>query len=238
MLTQAHLHVGDRFTAHLNGKALRLHLVGEILDQDNNDLLLRGGWSALAAADPSIQPGSYEVQLRPGTDPQQYATQIRNQSGGALDANATERSDADSSFILLNTVIAGLALVLTAIAVAGVFNTVVLTTREKARDVAILKTVGMAPVQVVAMVIASVALLGLIAGAIGAPLGLELHRQILLFMGQIASGTGIPPAFFDLINHAVLPLLALTGMAVAAVGAWVPAQWAASSGVAEVLQAE
>jgi putative ABC transport system permease protein len=88
------------------------------------------------------------------------------------------------------------------------------------------------------MVIASVALLGLIAGGIGVPLGLELHRQILLFMGQIASGTGIPPAFFDLINHAVLPLLALSGMAVAAVGAWVPAQWAASSGVAEVLQAE
>jgi peptidoglycan/LPS O-acetylase OafA/YrhL len=37
---------------------------------------------------------------------------------------------------------------------------------------------------------------------------------------------------------AALPLLALAGVAIAALGAWVPAQWAASSGVAEVLQAE
>jgi putative ABC transport system permease protein len=57
-------------------------------------------------------------------------------------------------------------------------------------------------------------------------------------MGQAASGTRIPPAFFDLINHAELPLLALAGVVIAAIGAWLPAQWAASSGVAEVLQAE
>jgi putative ABC transport system permease protein len=128
--------------------------------------------------------------------------------------------------------------VLTAIAVAGVFNTVVLTTREKVRDVAILKAVGMAPGQIVAMVVASVALLGLVAGGLGIPVGLVLHREILQSMGQIATGTAIPPSFFDLISHAVLPLLALAGVAIAAVGAWVPAQWAASSGVAEVLQAE
>jgi putative ABC transport system permease protein len=96
----------------------------------------------------------------------------------------------------------------------------------------------MAPAQVVAMVVASVALLGLVGGIVGIPVGLVLHRVILRSMGQIATGTAIPPDFFDLIGHAVLPLLALAGMATAAMGAWAPAQWAASSGVAEVLQAE
>ena len=57
-------------------------------------------------------------------------------------------------------------------------------------------------------------------------------------MGQIATETAIPGGYFDLISHAVLPLLALAGVAISAVGAWVPAQWAAASGVAEVLQAE
>jgi len=122
--------------------------------------------------------------------------------------------------------------------VAGVFNTVILTTREKVRDVAILKAVGMAPRQVVAMVVSSVVALGLVAGIIGIPLGLLLHALVLTFMARAASGSDIPPSFFDLINHAELPLLGLAGVIIAALGAWAPAQWAASSGVVEVLQTE
>ena len=131
-----------------------------------------------------------------------------------------------------------LAIVLIAIAVAGVFNTVILTRREKVRDVAILKAVGMAPRQVVGMVIASVVLLGLGAGVVGIPLGLLLHAKVISLMAQAASGTNIPPSFFDLINHAELPLLALAGVVIAAPGAWMPAQRAASSRVVDVLQAE
>jgi putative ABC transport system permease protein len=54
----------------------------------------------------------------------------------------------------------------------------------------------------------------------------------------VASGTAIPPAFFDLISPVLFPLLVLVGVVIAALGAWLPAQWAASSKVAEVLQAE
>ncbi len=238
LLEQAHLKAGDTFTAQMHGQAVRLKLVGEILDQQDDDLLLRGGWATLAAVSPGVAADTYEVQLKPGTDPETYARNLGNQAPLGLSADVIENSSEDTSFLLLNTVIAGLALILTAIAVAGVFNTVLLTTREKVRDLAILKAVGMAPAQVVTMVVASVALLGLVAGGLGIPVGLLLHRAILQFMGQIATGTNIPPAFFDLISHAVLPLLALTGVAVAALGAWLPAQWAASGGVAEVLQSE
>lgn len=76
------------------------------------------------------------------------------------------------------------------------------------------------------------------AGALGIPTGLLLHRAILQTMGQVATGTNIPPGFLDPVGHAALPLLALTGVAVAALGAWIPAQWAAAGRVAEVLQAE
>jgi len=60
------------------------------------------------------------------------------------------------------------------------------------------------------MVVTSVALLGVIAGAIGIPVGLVLHRNILSFMGKIASGTNIPPSFFDPISHIMYPLLLLS----------------------------
>jgi putative ABC transport system permease protein len=93
-----------------------------------------------------------------------------------------------------------------ALGLAGVFNTVMLSTREKARDIGILKVYGMTPAQTVAMVLCSVAVLGAVAGVLGLPLG-EF-------------------------------LLVLIGLAVALLGALVPARWAAASRVAAVLHAE
>lgn len=239
-LRQTGLHVGDTFTARgrVSGSVVRLRLVGEILDETGDDLLLRGDWATLAAAEPRARAGVYEVQLRAGTDAGAYAARLNGAANGELLAQSTRSSDTDVSFVLLQTVIGALAVVLVTIAVAGVFNTVVLTTRERVRDVAILKAVGMGPRQVVAMVVASVIGLGLVAGVAGIPLALGLHAQVLRLMAQVASGTGIPPGFYDVIARWQLPVLALGGVAVAAAGAWMPARWAARGPVAEVLQAE
>jgi putative ABC transport system permease protein len=236
LLHQAHLRVGDTITAHIRSQPMRLHIVGEILDTEYDDLLLRGTWATLAAAEPRLVPQEYEVQLQPGViDPALYARQLQRPG---MTAQTNEHPGMATAFSLLNGVIAGLAVVLTVIAGAGVFNSVVLTTREKARTIAILKAVGMAPVQVITMVLSSTVLLGLVGGVLAIPVGLVLHRQILMIMAQIASGSGIPPSFFDLIDHALLPLLALMGIGIATLGAWLPAQWAASRPAAPTLQAE
>jgi putative ABC transport system permease protein len=235
LLASAHLHVGQTITAHHMGRSMRLTIVGEIFDQTDNDLLLRGTWATIAATEPHLSVDQYEVQLIPGTNPAAY---VRGLHGPGVGANFSDSSSDDATFILLNSVIAALALVLIFIATAGVFNTVVLATREKARDIAILKAVGMAPRTVVTMVLASVGVLGVVAGALGIPAGIALHRQVLTVMGAVASGTRIPPAFFDLVPHVQLPLLALAGVAIAVIGAWFPAIWAARSPVAHVLQAE
>jgi hypothetical protein len=39
-------------------------------------------------------------------------------------------------------------------------------------------------------------------------------------------------------SHALYPVLLLSGVAIAVLGAWLPAQWAASSGVSGVLSRE
>ena len=126
----------------------------------------------------------------------------------------------------------------TLIAAAGVFNTVVLNTREKARDFAIFKAVGMTPRQVVTMVLASMAVLGVLGALVGIPSGIVLHRNIVILMGQIASSTGIPDLFFRVFGLSVLGLTAAAGIAIAMLGAMLPAQWAARSRVTEVLQTE
>ena len=128
-------------------------------------------------------------------------------------------------------------MILTGIAVAGVFNTVVLGT-AKARDTAILKALGMTPRQVLAMVLTSIGVLAVVGGLLGIPAGRALHRVILTQMGQIASGTRIPTALFDVLSWASLAGLAAFGVAVALLAALLPATWAATAHVNAVLPAE
>ncbi len=237
LIDQAHLHIGDQFTAQINGQPVQLTLVGEILEGPDNNLLLRGDWSTVAAVDPGLQATDYEIQLHPGVDPEQYAASMQQTLGNA-GVGITHNAESDTTFRLLNSVIAGLAVVLTIISVTGVLNTVVLSTRERAREIAILKAVGMAPMQVVAMVIGSVVLLGAIGGGLGIPIGLLLQHQVLSIMGQEAGGTRIPPSALNVFGSLVLPGLAIIGLVISAVGAFLPARWAAYNPTAEVLQAE
>ena len=227
-------HVGDTITADFYGTPVQLRLVGEIFDQQGDDILLR---TAFASVPGNLVAWNYEVQLRPGTDPVAYAAALER-GGPGISTRLNRENGVDTAFLLINSVLAGLAVVLGLIAISGVFNTVVLNTREKARDFAILKAVGMTPRQVVSMVMTSVAVLGVLGAFVGIPAGIVLHRNIVTVMGQIATSTGIPAAFFNVFDPALLALLAVAGVVIAMLGALLPARWAARSRITEVLQTE
>lgn len=227
-------HVGDLITADFYGTPAQLRLVGEIFDQQGDDVLLRTSFDSVPG---NLVAWDYDVQLKPGTDAVAYASALESSSPG-LTAQLNRETGTDTAFFLINAVLAGLAVVLGLIAASGVFNTVVLNTREKARDFAILKAVGMLPRQVIVMVLASVAVLGVIGALIGIPAGIGLHRYIVTVMGQIATSTGIPSVFFQVFGPQLLAALATAGVVIALVGALLPARWAAFHRIAEVLQAE
>ena len=227
-------HIGDSITASLDGQPVAIKLVGEIFDQQGDDILLRTGIETLPGR---TTVWNYEIQLRPGSDPSRYAAAIES-AGPGLSTRINRENGVDTAFLLINSVLAGLALVLALIAASGVFNTVVLNTREKARDIAVLKAIGMTPRQVVAMILASMTVLGVLGAVVGIPAGIALHRNILIVMGQIATSTGIPDPFFQVFGANLVLLTAAAGIAIAMLGAVLPAQWAARSLVTEVLQAE
>lgn len=232
------LRLGQTLTASVNGRAEQLTLVGEIFDQADDNLLLRGNWADLLQLDPKAVIDQYEVQLTPGADPRQYASSLESAGGRLVDARPARSFSADAAFLLIESVLSGLAVVLAGIAGAGVLNTVVLRTRERRREIAILKAIGMAPSQVVVMVVSSVALLGLAAGLVGAPLGLGIHHQILTSMAEIATHARVPSSFYSVLGLLSLVGLTLAGMLIAAAGAWLPAQWAAAERVSGALHAE
>jgi putative ABC transport system permease protein len=87
------------------------------------------------------------------------------------------------------------------------------------------------------MVVCWVAGTGLIAGLIAVPAGDVLHRYVLPAMAN-AAGTGLPPIIINAYSGWELGLLALSGLAIAVVGALLPASWAAGTRTATALHAE
>ena len=77
-----------------------------------------------------------------------------------------------------------------------------------------------------------------LAGLVGVPLGMAFQRAVLTYLGQTAAQTAVPESVFDVFVPVVLFGLLLSGLAIATVGAYAPAQRAARTRVAPVLQAE
>jgi len=239
LMAAAQLRVGKVTTLRMNGALTSVRIVGVILDQTNDNMLLRADWSTLTQLDPTAEADQYEVQVQPGTGAERYGQALMSAaSPNVLFAQTNGDSGATSAFLLIDTVLAALALVLVAIAAAGVFNTVVLTTREQAREMAILKAVGMSPRQTLTVVLSSVVLVGAAGGGLGIPAGMALHRQILTTMAQIASRTELPASLSVVFSPTLLAAMLLAGLGLALAGAFLPGQWAARSRVTDVLHAE
>ena len=101
-----------------------------------------------------------------------------------------------TEFAAVIGLIATLTLLLAAVAGLGVLNTVVLQTRERVHDLGVFKAVGMTPRQVTAMVVCSVAGIGLVAGLVAIPAGVALQRYVLPVMAHAAQ-TGVPASVLE-----------------------------------------
>jgi putative ABC transport system permease protein len=237
VLEASHLKVGDRFQAVIRGRPTELQVVGEIFSTTDLGDEIDMDLSTLAPAAPDVQPTYYFVKLKPGSDAEAYARRVQATEPDFLDASANRIHGSVSPVDTLNSVMLVLAAVLALIAVAGVFNTLLLNTRERARETAVLKALGMTPLQVLAMVAASAVLLGSVGGVLGLPAGVAVHRALMQSLASLA-GNDMPDSLFRVFSAPGLLLLALAGVAVALVGSLLPARWAARTRVAEVLHSE
>jgi putative ABC transport system permease protein len=100
-----------------------------------------------------------------------------------------------------------------------------------------LKSIGMTPRQVTTMMVTSMAVLGLVAGLIGIPAGVAALRVVVPLMGEAAQVT-FPAGMLDVYPLWLLTVLALAGIGIAALGAFLPARSAARLTIAEVLHNE
>ena len=232
------LSVGDSVTVTQGSHSIAVRLVGEVFVTNEGDgLVLQGTWSDLATLQPGIEPSSWEIQPVAGADTASILERMRAIAPG-VDVYRPSDGSNDRTFLLFLAVIGTLGVVLVTISLGGVFNTVLMETRQRTRELAVLKAVGFTPFQVIGLVVASIAPVGLLAGLIGVPIGLGAQHVVLAYMGQVAAKTNIPPSVFDVFGPVAFVGLGLAGLAIGIVGAWIPAQRAALARIAPVLQAE
>jgi len=229
--------IGDTITITFAGRPIPVRIVGEVFDTRNSGIGLFTDWQTLARAGHgafALVPGTYDVALRPGTDPAAYAAALGHALGRGY---AISLNSNDPFFLTLLGLIGVLTLLLAVVAGLGVLNTVVLHTRERVHDLGIFKAVGMTPRQTITMVICWVAGIGLVAGVVAVPVGMAVHRYVLPVMAH-AAATDIPASYLNVYGPAELVLLALAGLVIAVAGAMLPASWAAGSRTATALRAE
>ena len=237
-LTTLHAKVGDTVTiTGAGGRTIAVRIVGEVFDQAHNGLTMLTDWRTLTAADPGLTPDSmnaqYDVGLRPGTDPTAYVRAIGPELGSNYGVSINQDNGAETAIALAGT----LTLLLSIAAGLGVLNTVVLHIRERVHDLGVLKAVGMTPRQTVAMVLCSVAGIGLLAGVLAVPAGVVVHRYVIPAMAG-AAGLGVPASLQNVYGIGELVALVLAGLVIAFAGALLPAGWAAQSRTAAALRAE
>jgi putative ABC transport system permease protein len=231
--------IGDTVTLTNDGRSAPVRIVGEAFDLQDEGMVIMTDASSLAGLRTTAAPmtAEYDIDLTPGTSSQAYASSLQS-SLRAYHVWAMPHSSRPSATVLsMDALTAMLTLMLLAVAGLGVLNTVLLDTRERVHDLGVLKALGMAPAQAVAMIVTSVAGIGLLAGGIGVPLGVVLHDLVLPAMGD-AAGTDLPAADLAVYHLPLLAPLLLGGLAIATLGALLPAGWAARTRTAAALRTE
>jgi putative ABC transport system permease protein len=229
--------VGDHITISTELGQRRIHIVGEVFSRVGDSTMIMDT-AGLAGLVENVAPNRFEVALTGGTDPHAYVQALSAAIGSsaALPQVTADTTDNETIAVMLG-LISTLSVLLAGVAALGVFNTVVLNTRERVHEIGVLKSIGMTPRQVGVMVVTSMVTIGLVGGALAVPLGWALHRWILPVMGN-AAGTGIPDNVVTVYSPVQLIGLGTTGVALAVLGALIPAGWAGRARAATALRAE
>ncbi|HTJ39540.1 MAG TPA: ABC transporter permease [Dactylosporangium sp.] len=232
--------VGDRLTLTYQGRESAVTIVGKTMEAGIGNGDLFADWAVFRSLAPDYKLAPHEVmysiRIAPGTSVDAYASAVRGADPGLYVWSATS-SLGNPFTVSVVTVSIAFSLMIATVSALSVFNTVLLNVAERRRDLGMLKSIGMTPVQVVAMEVTSMASLGLLAGAIGIPVGIAAHRLILPLAGDAAK-IDIPAALYDVWDALPLIALALSGVAIAVLGALLPARRAARLPIAEVLHNE
>jgi putative ABC transport system permease protein len=180
LLDALKLKVGDRLPLDVEGARLHLRIVGRYIEPDNDArTAIFDRRSVPAAALARFGPQQYELQLHDRSQAHAVQAALTRSSAGQLDIEATEdgvrQERAD-----LRPVLYGTEALLLAIGLVNLLTTLLLGIRERVRDFAIFKVVGLTPRQVLAAVTSGGTLLAAVAVVGGTLIALPVFHALVV----------------------------------------------------------
>ena len=230
------LAVGDELTLILDGKDNRpttWRIVGQYPEPVNAGQMLMVSLPTITRLQKQAEPRTYYLKLDPDADTAQLKQYLEPRPDADLNLTLVGQAIPGAVFYLQLAIFA-LAGILILIALINVFNTSLLAMQEKLRTVGVLKTLGMTPAQVVAMVNTTAGLLGLLATGAGIPLGLALTRGVLATLSKTYGFGEVSVALNFLYILLLIPLMVVVSMA----GSVIPGRRAARLSIVQVLRNE
>jgi putative ABC transport system permease protein len=180
LLDALHLRVGDRLPLMAEGARLDLRIVGRYIEPDNDGrTAIFDRRSVPPAALKRFGPQQYELQLADRSQAHAVQRGLQRASQGQVDVEVTEDSVRQERRDL-RPVLYGSDAVLLAIGLVNLLTTLLLGIRERVRDFAIFKVLGLTPRQVLASVTAGGTLLATLAVVGGIALGVPLFHALVV----------------------------------------------------------
>jgi ABC-type antimicrobial peptide transport system permease subunit len=230
------LEVGDELTIIFDESPNRpstWRIVGQYPEPTNSGEMMMVSLPTATRWVRAIEPDTYFLKLADNSRMAYLKEYLKHASDEDLNLHLTRQAIPDDVFYLQLAIFA-LAVILIGIALINVFNTSLLAMQEKTRDIGILKTLGMTPTQVMAMVNTSAGILGLIAAVAGIPLGFVLTKHLLRTLSE-TYGFGHVHAALNLLDVGLLvPVMILVSIA----GSVIPGRRAAGLSIVRVLRDE
>jgi putative ABC transport system permease protein len=237
-LTDSGLTVGDTTTVTLfrsSTSTVTVRIVGEAFAPHDTPWLYTSAQTLPGVATRQNLQG-FDIALNPGIDPGTYAHAVNGELGTSSAWTAAP-PQGNSFYAIATSLIALLAAMVAISASLGVLNTVLMSTRERVHDLGVFKALGMRPGQTLAMVVCQIAVPALAAAIIAAPAAIALTDITVNAMAN-AVHSSIPADFSQVFPPTRLALLSLGALAIALLGALLPATWAARARPATALRAE
>jgi putative ABC transport system permease protein len=234
-LAQTGLSVGDSIAMTVNGRPIKVRIAGEVFAAAPPELLT--SWQTLGGTAAGLRASQYDVALQRGANPQTYAATLGRELGSGFSVSGPGEGFGGPFGLVNDSLIRLLTLLLAVLAGLGVLNSVLMVTRERVHDLGVFKAVGMTPRQTIAMVVCWVAGPALAAEVIALPVAILVHSATMHAIGSV-EGTGMPASLVHVYGSSQLLLLALSGFVIAALGALLPASWAAAAKTTTALRAE
>ena len=231
------LQSGDRVTLYTKEGPHTFNVAAVVVDYYNQGMVIKGSWQDMRRYFREDDANTFLVKVQPGVDPTAVAQQIDDLYGKrhrlVVTTNRALMGRISSLEQQAFTLFDMLALITMLVGFFGITNTLTMNVLERRRELGMLRAVGMSQEQILRMVLAEAALMGLVGAVMGLVLGAVLAR---IFMLAMTTMSGYRLAWVFPLEKVVLALL--IGILTALVAALLPALRATRIRILEAIRYE